>query len=321
MAAGDHAASRHDQLRAELRLRPVRPPRQGSRSRRAGSLVAGASPAAAPSRFTRRPSRRSPRSSRPSGSARPAFLPSYGLAEHVLAATFAPRGRGPARRGSCRPTSSTERVARPATRRRDIGRRRWSAAVGRFPGTRFGSSARTARRAANGRSARSFSAGPSVMLGYYKHDALTAADDPRRLAAHRRSRAISPAASCSSAAARRTSSSSTAGSTTRRISSGPSTIWPACGAAASSRSAPPQPGGPIASSSSSSRAARCRQTSLDRRDSAADRRSVRALRRRRRARAERHRRPDDERQSAARGDQGALRARRAGDEALRAKQG
>ncbi len=42
---------RHDQLRAELRVRPVRAPRQGQRSRRARSVVAGASPAAAPNRF------------------------------------------------------------------------------------------------------------------------------------------------------------------------------------------------------------------------------------------------------------------------------
>ena len=47
-------------------------------------------------------------------------------------------------------------------------------------------------------------------------------------------------------------------------------------------------------------------------DSAAHQRGVRALRRRDRARLERHDRPDDERQGAAGGDQGALRARRAG---------
>ena len=73
MAARDHPLSRNGQLRAELRLRPVRPPREGS-TRRTGPLVAGASPAAAPSRFIRRRSPRSRRSSRRPDSATPAFF-------------------------------------------------------------------------------------------------------------------------------------------------------------------------------------------------------------------------------------------------------
>ena len=75
MAAGDLAASRHGQLRAELRLRPVRPPRQGSRSRGPGSLVLARRRLRRRADSSRRRSRPSPRSSRRPGSATTSFLP------------------------------------------------------------------------------------------------------------------------------------------------------------------------------------------------------------------------------------------------------
>ena len=68
---------------------------------RAWICRAGASPAAARSRFTRQRSRRSPTSFASVGFRETSFLPSYGLAEHVLAATF--------RRADARPGSSTSR--------------------------------------------------------------------------------------------------------------------------------------------------------------------------------------------------------------------
>ena len=93
VAARDHASPRHRQLRAELRLRPLRAAREGSRSgldlsswRIAGC---GAEPihpptlAAFAEKFA------------PAGFRDTSFLPCYGLAEHVLAATFPPRGRRP----------------------------------------------------------------------------------------------------------------------------------------------------------------------------------------------------------------------------------
>ena len=122
VAARDHAPPRHRQLRAELRLRSVRAPRQGrdldgldlSRWRVAGC---GAEPihpptlAAFAEKFA------------PAGFRDTSFLPCYGLAEHVLAATFPPRGRRPriervsaddadrAARGRCRTTAAAPSVA------------------------------------------------------------------------------------------------------------------------------------------------------------------------------------------------------------------
>ena len=52
-------------------------------------------PDAEPSRSTRTRWKRSPGSSRARGFARRVSLPSYGLAEHVLAATFGVRQREP----------------------------------------------------------------------------------------------------------------------------------------------------------------------------------------------------------------------------------
>ena len=114
LAARDLAVPRHRQLRAELRVSICACAASRITISRASISRAGASPAAAPSRFTRRRSRRSPKNSRRSDSATPAFCPCYGLAEHVLAATFPPRGRASADRSASPPTSQRGRARSPA---------------------------------------------------------------------------------------------------------------------------------------------------------------------------------------------------------------
>jgi acyl-CoA synthetase (AMP-forming)/AMP-acid ligase II len=90
-----------------------------------------------------------------------AFFPTYGLAEHVLAATFPPRGRRP----------KTE-IAASGTRE--------DAAVtlvscGRpFPGHELRIVDETGGQLAERQVGEIVLAGPSVMLGYYNQDALTA---------------------------------------------------------------------------------------------------------------------------------------------------
>ena len=139
-------------------------------------------------------------------------LPSYGLAEHVLAATFAPRGRRPAG-GSAIGRRSGE-LRRPAARP-----------------SRTGSSRQTAMKRRAARSARmNLLSGPSVMAGYYPRRDEDRRDDSRRLHSTRATLATCPTASCSCAAAPRTSSSSTAGSIIHRTSNGPWPISPACAA-------------------------------------------------------------------------------------------
>jgi fatty-acyl-CoA synthase len=100
-----------------------------------------------------------------------AFLPSYGLAEHVLAATFAPRGRRPRvdHVGADDLTARRIAVARPA----DGGTVSLVSCGSALPGHRLqivGDDGRALPERAVGEI---LLAGPSVMLGYYKQDALT----------------------------------------------------------------------------------------------------------------------------------------------------
>ena len=253
---------------------------------------------------------RSPTSFAPADSDDTSFHPSYGLAEIVLAATLSPPGR---RLRVERLLADDLTVRRVATRANGTARKpcRWSPAARRCPATTCASSARTAatlperqigeivsERAL--RDARATTMMPTLTaqtirngwlytgdLGYLSDGELFVCGrvkdliivNGRKYHPQDLEWAVDRSGGHPARARRRL-----------RHDGGET--------------------GPIAWSSSSSRAARCRQ-SADRRDSAAHRRCLRPVRGRRRARAERHGSADDERQSAARGDEGAVRARRA----------
>jgi fatty-acyl-CoA synthase len=106
----------------------------------------------------------------PAGFRRTSLFPSYGLAEHVLAATFSPRGRGPRSDVIAEDRLEHERVARPAS---DTGGITIVSCGSPFPGHEV----RIVDEQGQPLPERSIGeivlAGPSVMLGYYKHEALT----------------------------------------------------------------------------------------------------------------------------------------------------
>jgi fatty-acyl-CoA synthase len=103
------------------------------------------------------------------------FLPSYGLAEHVLAATFPPRGRRPRVESIDAACLTERRVARPLAGDADCRPAVTIVSCGSpLPGHRIrivGENGKEARAREIGEITL---AGPSVMLGYYKEDALTA---------------------------------------------------------------------------------------------------------------------------------------------------
>ncbi|MFI5178352.1 MAG: fatty acyl-AMP ligase [Vicinamibacterales bacterium] len=100
------------------------------------------------------------------------FLPSYGLAEHVLAATFPPRGRAPRVEELEAGALSERRVARPAGSG-DISVTLVS--CGRaFPGHRVQVLDAADRPLPEREVGEIVLSGPSVMLGYYRQDELTA---------------------------------------------------------------------------------------------------------------------------------------------------
>ena len=162
----DHALSCDRQLCAQLRLRPVRAAREGSRPRRARSLdwrVAGcgAEPINAP-RCTR-----SPTSSPASDFAPSSFLPSYGLAEHVLAASVGVRQREPRVDVVSGEALSDSRVAAPAYPDDDAAIRLVS--CGRpLPGHALRIVADDGAEARERQVGEIVLAGPSVMRGYCK---------------------------------------------------------------------------------------------------------------------------------------------------------
>jgi fatty-acyl-CoA synthase len=100
------------------------------------------------------------------------FLPSYGLAEHVLAATFPPLGRAPRVEELAADALTERRVARPA----GSGDASISlVSCGRaFPGHEVRVVAADGRPLAEREVGEIVLSGPSVMLGYYRQDDLTA---------------------------------------------------------------------------------------------------------------------------------------------------
>jgi fatty-acyl-CoA synthase len=100
------------------------------------------------------------------------FFPSYGLAEHVLAATFPPRGRRP----SVDAVSLDELNDRRATRSTDPEDKSVTlVSCGRpFPDHELRILSEDGRQLGERQVGEIVLRGPSVMLGYYKQDGLTA---------------------------------------------------------------------------------------------------------------------------------------------------
>ena len=110
----------------------------------------------------------------PVGFRETSFLPSYGLAEHVLAATFAPRGRRPRVEKmpaddltEWRPAGLDNGTADSAAMLVSCGRP--------FPGHRLRIVDQHERELPEGQVGEIALAGPSVMQSYYEQDELTAA--------------------------------------------------------------------------------------------------------------------------------------------------
>jgi fatty-acyl-CoA synthase len=100
------------------------------------------------------------------------YFPSYGLAEHVLAATFPPRGRKPRTETLAAEDLTERRVARSA---RDDDNAVTLVSCGRpFPGHRIRIIGEDGRPLPERQVGEIVLAGPSVMVGYYKQDELTA---------------------------------------------------------------------------------------------------------------------------------------------------
>jgi fatty-acyl-CoA synthase len=100
------------------------------------------------------------------------LFPSYGLAEHVLAATLPPRARRPAVAVLAADDLSDRRLARPA---RDEDTAVTLVGCGRaLPDHEIGIIDDGGRALPEGRVGEIVLKGPSVMLGYYRQDALTA---------------------------------------------------------------------------------------------------------------------------------------------------
>jgi acyl-CoA synthetase (AMP-forming)/AMP-acid ligase II len=106
----------------------------------------------------------------PAGFRRTSLFPSYGLAEHVLAATFSPRGRGPRSDVIAEERLESERVARPAS---DAGGITIVSCGRPFPGHDVRIVDEKDRPLPERAIGEIVLSGPSVMLGYYKHEALT----------------------------------------------------------------------------------------------------------------------------------------------------
>ena len=108
----------------------------------------------------------------PAGFRNTSFLPCYGLAEHVLAATFPPRGRRPRTEVVSADTLTTRRVAVPHD---GAGASVALVSCGSaLPGHRLQIVGEDGRPVEDRHVGEILLAGPSVMLGYYKQDALTA---------------------------------------------------------------------------------------------------------------------------------------------------
>ncbi len=110
----------------------------------------------------------------PVGFRETSFLPSYGLAEHVLAATLAPRGRRP--RVEQMPADDLTERRPAAPNNGTAGSAAMLVSCGRpFPGHRLRIVDQHGRELPERHVGEITLAGPSVMLSYYKQDELTAA--------------------------------------------------------------------------------------------------------------------------------------------------
>ncbi len=99
------------------------------------------------------------------------FFPSYGLAEHVLAATFPPRGRSPRCEHVDRDDLNDRQIARAAGDGHAVS----LVSCGRpFPGHDLRIVDAQGRTLPERRVGEIVLAGPSVMVGYYKQEVLTA---------------------------------------------------------------------------------------------------------------------------------------------------
>ena len=108
----------------------------------------------------------------PAGFRDTSFLPCYGLAEHVLAATFPPRGRRPRTEIVSADSLTGPRVAVPHD---GTGASMALVSCGSaLPGHRVQIVDEDGRSVADRHVGEIVLAGPSVMLGYYKQEALTA---------------------------------------------------------------------------------------------------------------------------------------------------
>jgi acyl-CoA synthetase (AMP-forming)/AMP-acid ligase II len=99
------------------------------------------------------------------------FLPSYGLAEHVLAATFPPRDRQPRIEQVSVRALTDERVARPARDDRSV---RVISCGSALPDHRLRIADDDGRSLPERQVGEILLAGPSVMTGYYRQPELTA---------------------------------------------------------------------------------------------------------------------------------------------------
>jgi fatty-acyl-CoA synthase len=109
----------------------------------------------------------------PAGFRETSFIASYGLAEHVLAATFAPRDRAPRVQVVSADALADSRLARPADPREPSAVRLVS--CGRpLPGHRLRIVRDDGSEADEEQVGEIALAGPSVMLGYYNDPSLTA---------------------------------------------------------------------------------------------------------------------------------------------------
>jgi len=103
------------------------------------------------------------------------FLPSYGLAEHVLAATFPPLGRHPRVERVAADDLAERRIAVDAAVDPDAPAAALVSCGSPLPGHHIRVVDEHGRPLAERHVGEILLAGPSVMLGYYKQDALTVA--------------------------------------------------------------------------------------------------------------------------------------------------
>ena len=173
LAAGDLAVPRHRSA-SRRTLRTIWPCGASRNAiSRAWICRAGASPVAARSRFTRQPSRRSPKSSDRSGSARPAFFPATASPSTCSRRRVAPRGRAP-RIEHLAADDVTGRGVATTVASGDAGQVTVVSCGAAFPGHQIRIADEDGRALPERGIGEIRLAGPSVTPGYYNDDELTA---------------------------------------------------------------------------------------------------------------------------------------------------